>query len=182
MHGIVFYQLNSFVVKTHGLTTWFELLERAGVPKKTYLPTQVYPDTELASLVKQASEITSQTVGAILEQFGEFIVPSMLRVYEGSIKPEWDLFDILENTEKTMHKAVRFADKRADPPKLVCIRLSTESVLIHYSSDRKMVELGIGIIKGLAKAKNEKINLFVTEVSDGTDIEIRRYRSLLMDN
>jgi hypothetical protein len=169
--------LNTFVVKNHGLITWYELLERAGVPKKSYLPTEIYPDGELTSLIKQASEITFQSVGAILEQFGEFIVPSMLRVYAGSINPEWDLFDILENTEKTMHKAVRFADKRADPPKLVCNRMSGDSVSIRYSSDRKMVELGIGIIKGLAKAKDEKISLFITEVSDGTNIEIRRYKA-----
>lgn len=179
MHGLIFFQFESFISKNLGIQKWFKLLELCDIEKKVYSPTQVYPDGELTLLVSKTAQLTSKSTESVLEEFGEFIVPSMLKIYAGSIKPEWNFFDILENTESTMHKAVRFADKRADPPKLVCDRVSQNKVVIKYSSHRKMVDFGVGIIKGLAKAKLESIKINRSDSLNITYIEVTRKVSVL---
>lgn len=172
MHGIIFQQLNQFVVKNYGTQQWNNLLTAANLSGRSYLPTQIYPDAEAVALVTKASEATSLPVPKILEAFGEFIAPSLVKIYAHSIKPEWTLLDLLEHTENTMHKAVRFADKAATPPKLLCERKAKNKVVIVYSSERKMVEVGIGIIKALAKLRNEKIDIARTDTGNSTRLEI----------
>src|SRR5882724_4885836 len=118
MHGIIFQQLQQFVTKNYSNKQWTDLLDSVNLTGKFYLPTQVYPDAELVSIVVKASEVTKMPVPEILEAFGEFIAPSLLKVYAGSIKSEWNTIDLLEHVENTIHKAVRFADKTATPPEL----------------------------------------------------------------
>lgn len=159
MHGIIFQQLQQFVIENYGVESWAMLLDKSGLKGRMFLPTQVYPDADAVALIIKAGEITKIPVPTILESFGEFIAPSLLRIYSASLKREWTTIDLLENVENTIHRAVRFADKKADPPKLNCKRLSDRVVSITYSSHRKMIEVGIGIIKAIAKSKNEIIDI-----------------------
>ena len=63
----------------------------------------------------------------ILEAFGEFIAPSLLKIYSASIKSDWNTINLLKHVENTIHKAVRFADKNATPPELGCENQRTEN-------------------------------------------------------
>src|SRR5438309_8737721 len=60
MHGIVFAELQKYAETKHGAGTWHQLLTRAGLGNKLYFPVQEYPDSEIASLVRAASEMTGQ--------------------------------------------------------------------------------------------------------------------------
>ena len=172
MHGIIFQQLQQFVTKNYGAKQWNDLLASAGLGGKMYMPTQVYPDGEAVSIVVKASEITKIPVPTILESFGEFIAPSLLKIYSASIKNEWNTIDLLEHVENTIHKAVRFADKSATPPQLGCTRTSSSKVVIDYSSKRKMVDVGVGIIKAIAKIKNEKVEIRRSDMNGNTKLEV----------
>lgn len=172
MHGIIFQQLQQFVTKNYGVQQWLSLLDSIQLKGKVYLPTQVYPDQEAISIVAKASEVTNISVTDILESFGEFIAPSLLRIYSASIRPEWSTIDLLEHVENTIHKAVRFADKSATPPQLACERLSRNVVMIDYSSNRKMIEVGIGIIKAIARAKNETVDIVRADAAGVTTLKV----------
>jgi hypothetical protein len=157
MHGIVFNQLQQFVTKNHGISTWKNLLRSAGLSHKMYMPTEIYPDQDIQAIVKTASEQLNVPAADILEDFGFYISEGMLRIYASSIKAEWKSLDLIEHTENTMHKAVRHADKNAMPPALTCQRIAHNKVQILYNSERQMIELGIGIIKGIGRYYNEKL-------------------------
>jgi hypothetical protein len=172
MHGIIFQQLQQFVNKNYGSNQWIELLESANLGGKFYMPTQVYDDSEVVSLVVKASEITGRSVQEIMESFGEFIAPSLLKIYSASIKSDWSTIDLLEHVENTIHKAVRFADKNASPPELDCKRKSPTKVVIDYTSKRKMIDVGVGIIKGIAKIKNERIEIKRTDLNETSNLEV----------
>jgi predicted hydrocarbon binding protein len=86
----------------------------------------------------------------LLLDFGEFVVPPLLAVYGVFVDPRWDLFDVLEHTEATMHRAVRLQDPNATPPTLSVQRVGSDEVRITYQSERKMCALARGIISGLA--------------------------------
>jgi hypothetical protein len=166
MHGIIFKELQRYVSKKFDLPTWYALLKSVDLDKKIYMPTENYPDEEINALVSAASTVADRPVNFILEDFGEFLAPNLMQVYRTMIPLQWRTLDLLERTESTIHKAVRFVDQVTTPPRLVCTRTSSQEVVIDYSSQRKMSSLGVGIIRGIAKHYGENVLINVTHCSD----------------
>jgi len=155
MHGIIFSELEKYTDKKLGAGAWKKLVAEAGLGTKTYLVTSSYPDTEAVALITTASRITNLPVPAILEDFGAFIVPSLLSLYKPLVKKDWKTLDLIEHTEETIHKVVRLQNPGAAPPALIVKRLSPREVVITYTSQRKMC----GIAKGIAAHFHEKITI-----------------------
>lgn len=172
MHGIVFQQLHQFVTKNYGHESWAKITADAGLAGKMFLPSKIYPDSDAASIVQAACRTLNAEPATILEAFGEFIAPNLLKIYAASIKPDWKVLDLLEHTEERMHRAVRFSDNKATPPPLGCTRVSADKVRIEYSSERNMIDLGIGIIKGFGKFYNENLSIKRFDQAGSTVLEI----------
>jgi len=159
MHGLIFTELQKYVNRKFDYATWRTLLEKSNVPGKIYLPTETYADAEVLAIVNAACEATGSGIAEILEDFGKFLVPDLLRIFSSSVKPEWKTLDMLENIETTIHKAVRLREPGATPPQLVCTRLSATKVQIVYTSARKLCPLAIGLIKGVAEHYKETVKI-----------------------
>jgi hypothetical protein len=162
MHGIVFVELQRFVVSKHGHPGWKAVAEKAGLVHKVYLAAGQYPDSEMVSLVAAASAISGQEPLQLVEMFGEFIVPALLKMYGHLLKPGWTSLDIIEHTEGTVHTVVRASDQDALPPKLHALRTASDTVVVVYDSPRKMCALAMGIGKGLARRFNETLSISQT--------------------
>lgn len=154
MHGIVFTELQKYVSTNFGPATWFALPKEAGLESKVFLPTRPYPDEDIIAIVKAACQATGKTADQILEDFGYFIAPDLLKIFAASINPKWKTLDFLKNVESVIHKAVRINNPGATPPDLNVKRVSAVEII--YTSPRKMASLGLGIIKALAKHYNEE--------------------------
>ncbi len=159
MHGLILAELKKFVDQRLGGDTWKNVLRDAGLGVKVYMPTQVYPDTDVAAIVAAASKLSGLPTVAVLEQFGEFIVPDLVAVYGAYVRPEWKTLDLLLNTEGTIHRVVRTRDAGALPPELRVTRVSAEEVAIEYSSARKLCAVARGIVKGVAVHYRETVAL-----------------------
>jgi len=158
MHGMIYDELKSYVEARHGSETWKLLLRESGVGwPKLYLPIRSYSDEDALALVTTASRLTGAQASAILEDFGEYLVPSLLEMYGMLIKPEWRTLDLIEHTETTIHKVVRETSPGARPAELQCTRVSQEELLIIYSSQRRMCAVAKGIAKGIAKHYQEHV-------------------------
>lgn len=161
MHGVIVNQLRQFVVGAHGREAWTALLARSGAP----LPDgpvplgQIYPDEAVTAVVVAASEQTGTPVGELLEQFGEFIAPTLLRIYEPLVDPAWRTLDVLEHTEQTIHTVVRTRDAGALPPYLEAVRLSPTEVLLEYTSPRRLCAVAHGITRGVARHYREHVRI-----------------------
>lgn len=158
MHGLIFAELKKYVETKFDSKTWDALLEKAGMKGNLYMAASVYPDSDLLSLVTTACQMTGLAQKAVLEDFGEFIAPDLIRQYGFLIKPEWTLVDFLCNTEETIHKIVRFHPGVA-PPRLTVRRVADDRVTISYDSQRKMCALLKGIVKGSAKHYNKNVSM-----------------------
>jgi hypothetical protein len=163
MHGVVFGELERFVAEKYGKGQWTALLHKAGLDNRMYLAVNEYPDAEIVALVGSASEITGLEAGAILEAFGEFIVPSLLKLYGHLLKPTWTTLDVINNTEHAVHTVVRVKNPGAKPPLLKTRREGNDCVVLIYHSPRKMCSFAIGIGHGLAKHFHEEIRVRETE-------------------
>lgn len=157
MHGIIFAELRNYAETRHGKGTWDKLLKSAALENKVYLPVREYPDAEVVALVAAASMMTGLPVAEVLEDFGEFIAPALIRMFGHLLWPEWKTIDVIDNTEGTIHHVVRVKNPGAKPPELQTVRHGEDEVTLVYTSPRQMCALAIGIGKGLAKHFKEKI-------------------------
>lgn len=156
MMGLIFGELKKYVEQKVGADAWKLLLKESGVGIKMYQGTQAYPDQEALALVAAACKTTGKPAAAILDDFGEFIVPALQAAGKEMIHPEWKLLDLLQNTESTMHTLVRARIPGSAPPALQIQRSSPSEVLITYTSARKLCPMIPGIVRGLGKSFGEK--------------------------
>jgi predicted Ser/Thr protein kinase len=161
MHGLIFSLLQRFARETGGMSLWKQLLQEANLGGKSYSPMSVYPDEDTIAIVEAAARFMHKPPGTVLEEFGQFIAPELIRLYGRLIKPEWKTFDVIENTEELIHSAVRVGNPGAKPPVLHCTWTGADDLYILYSSERKLCHLAKGIVKGLAQLYGEDI--IVTE-------------------
>jgi hypothetical protein len=163
MHGMIFGQLKKYVNTKLGDGAWEKLLGAAGMTGRMYVPVREYPDADVVQLVTTASRLTGASAPAILEDFGAFLVPDLVAMYKPLIRPEWRTLDVIENTEATIHKAVRATNPGAAPPELKVTRLSPTELRLSYTSAPKLCPVAKGIARGIAKEYGETLR--VTESS-----------------
>jgi hypothetical protein len=162
MHGLVFNQLQKYVTIKLGSDAWQKLLAGAGKHGSVYLTSSAYPDADLIGLVVTACKMTNRPAAALLEDFGAFLVPDLVKVYGRAIKPEWRTIDLFENTESNIHTVVRLREPAATPPQLVMNRTGPKSITLTYSSPRKLCALGKGIARGIAAHYHEQLQIAET--------------------
>jgi predicted hydrocarbon binding protein len=162
MHGLIFSELRKYVDGTLGEGRWHELVRAAGVPERIYMPIATYPDEEAAALVSAVARLAARSVERVLEDFGEFMAPDLLRMYSAQIPQDWHSLDIIENTEETIHRVVRAQSPGADPPRLRCLRRSPTEVLITYDSPRRLCAVAKGIARGIGRQRREPLSIIET--------------------
>ena len=150
MHGIIFNQLIKFVRENHGYDKLNEIMKASGLKGKFYDATRSHPDGEIVAIVDAACERLGVSKEAVLEAFGMFLVPGLMKTYSAFLLPDWKTIDLLSNLETTMHRTVRLSQPEAAPPELIVERVNKNEVSIQYSSKRQMHSLGVGLIKGIA--------------------------------
>ncbi len=159
MHGMIFGRLKQFVESQMGPEAWRALLVDAGIGDKIYLASSAYPDSEIVALVQAASAKTGLPAAALLEAFGEYLVPAYLGMYGHLVKPDWRALDLIEHTEETIHKVVRTRNPGATPPVLHCTRISAGELRLEYGSERKLCAVARGIMKGVAGHYKESLDI-----------------------
>lgn len=163
MLGLIFHELSRYVTAKLGAQAWPKLQSAALTSSKVYLATQSYPDAELVKLVTTAASMANLPVPAVLEDFGQFIAPSLLRMAGLMIDPKWKTLDLLENTEGTMHKMIRRANTSADPARLSAVRRGPKELALSYRSERKLCPVAKGVIKGVAAHYHERVSILETK-------------------
>src|SRR5687768_12952615 len=103
MHGIIFSELQKYCNEKLDPSAWKAVLTSAGLPNRAYLATRAYDDAEVLAIVGTASTITGIAIPALLEDFGAYIVPDLVKVYGGFIRKEWKTLELIENTEEAIH-------------------------------------------------------------------------------
>jgi hypothetical protein len=168
MHGIIHVELKKYVETKHGSAAWTSILNDSGLSGKLYLPISSYPDEEIVALVNSAANLTRKPVESLLEDFGQFITPSLMDMYRSLIKPEWKTRELLLHTEETIHRVVRLRNPGAHPPQLRFETTGPNTLKFTYTSPRRMSSVAKGIIKGVANHYRETVTIQERNALDGT--------------
>lgn len=159
MHGLIVNQLRSYTLARYGRPAWANAVRDAGVSMPAGPPPfdTPYPDAVVVSLVVAMAQRAGREVAEVVEEFGAFLAPALLRVYEPLIRPQWRTLDVVENVEEHVHTAVRMRDSTAGPPYLRARRRSATEVEVIYTSPRRLCALAEGIVRGLGEHFAEPI-------------------------
>ncbi|MCU1239501.1 MAG: hypothetical protein JWO71_227 [Candidatus Acidoferrum typicum] len=133
MHGVVLAELEKYFSTEYGQRAWTQVTEHAGVGGKIYMAFNEYPDAEINGIVMAVASMSGRTVPEVLEGFGEFIAPTLLKMSAHLLAPSWKSLDVIENTELTVHTVVRSNNPGAHPPQLRTKRSSPNEVVLIYS-------------------------------------------------
>jgi hypothetical protein len=149
--------LEKFVTQAHGADQWQQILKQAGVRAQVFVALGTYPDADLMKLAQAAATVTRTPIGALLENFGAFITPTLFTMYRTVISPAWRTLDLVENTESVIHTVVR--SRGGTPPVLSVTRQDPTHLVVNYGSNRKLCALARGIMRGIAKHYGETVTI-----------------------
>jgi len=175
MHGSMFVLLKRFVESTFDYSTWVKLLEEAGVEHTGFRLQDMYPTHEIFAIVSKLSELTGQPIYELFEQFGEFMVPDLMMMYQKYLQPEWRTYEMVLHTEEAMHGAVRREHSHANPPILLVTKVGDKQLIIDYYSKRRMAGVAMGIVKGIAKYfdESEVVDVMQLTPTDAERVQIK---------
>ena len=109
-------------------------LKEAGIGYKVYFPVAQYPDEEMVKLATTAARMLNAPLPAVLEDFGDFVGPSLVTYYEMFVKPEWRTFEVLENASYKIHDAIHKNNPKRNPPELWTYRQDEDRKRLTYYS------------------------------------------------
>jgi tRNA A-37 threonylcarbamoyl transferase component Bud32 len=160
MHGLIFFYIQKFADSAAaGATSWSKLRSTVTTSHEKYLPSGVYPDADAVHLLDSIAQSAHEPLPTIVERFGEFLAPHLIKVAGKHIEPDWTALDLIEHTEAIIHTMVRATNPGARPPVLDTVRQAPRELTLIYSSARQLCGLARGIIRGIGTHYGEEFSI-----------------------
>lgn len=164
MHGLIFFFLQKFIAAppSGGASPpWDGRTGPISRPPtaERYLPSGVYPDEAAVAMLGAIADASGESLPDVVERFGEFLAPHLLKVAGTAVDPAWTLLDLIEQTEEIIHSLVRAKNPGAKPPVLETIRHDTRELHLVYTSARRLCRLAQGLIRGMARHYGEAVEI-----------------------
>ena len=158
MKGIIFQLVEDYVTTALGASQWAKVKEQAGVTAPFFVPMNDYPDSDITALVKAASAETGKSTDDIERGLGVFAIPKFAVAYNFYFKPHSCTKDFILKMDD-VHQIATQTIAGAAPPRFKYERPSESSLVVIYSSPRKMCSLLKGLIEGSAAHYNERVTI-----------------------
>lgn len=164
MHGLIFFFLQKFIATSPSGGAQLPPDGLAGPTSRPptserYLPSGVYPDEAAVSMLGAIADASGESLPNVVERFGEFLAPHLLKVAGTAVDPAWKLLDLIEQTEGIIHSLVRAKNPGAKPPVLETIRHDPRELHLIYTSARRLCRLAQGLIRGMARHYGEAVEI-----------------------
>lgn len=159
MHGLIHVELERFARTRLGDAAWQTALDDAGLAGREFEPTGQHADGDAVALVVALSKEAGVGPQALLEEFGEALVPPLLTTYGELVDPGWGTIELVANTEALIHKVLRAGDPAAHPPLLRTAARGKNEILVIYASERMMCGVAKGIVRGAAVHFGETVDM-----------------------
>ena len=160
VHGLIFFYLQKFAdVAAAGSTSWKGIRSSVTTTASRFLPSGTYPDADAVAILSTIADTTGWPLPSLLEEFGQYLAPHLVKVAGPTIDPAWRTLDLIEHTEAIIHTMVRNTTPGASPPVLETARQSPDELHLVYSSARRLCPLAVGLMRGIAAHYGETIRI-----------------------
>ena len=95
MHGVIISNLKKYVEEKLGGDAWDTLRDKAGLTGKAFIPSSIYPHSDVEDVLAAAVEVTGQDRDEILNDFGAWVIPPLMKMYRAFIPEDWDAVTFL---------------------------------------------------------------------------------------
>lgn len=158
MKGIIFNLLEEAVSKEFGEATWDKLLDEANL-SGAYTSLGSYGDDEIVALVAAASKALNLPTQDILRWFGQSAMPSLATRFPNFFSSQPGTRSFLLTLNNTIHPEVHKLYPGAVTPMFDFATSDGGSLVIGYSSPRKLCALAEGFMRGAAKHFHEQADI-----------------------
>ncbi len=152
----MFNLLESLIVANHGESAWDDILETTNTVG-AYTSLGNYPDAEIARLLEAAMAMRGEASGGF-RWFGRASMPLLAQRYPVFFTPHTTTTQFLLTLNDIIHTEVRKIYPGADVP-VFDFELVPRGVALGYHSERRMCQLGCGLIEGAADHFHERVTI-----------------------
>jgi hypothetical protein len=149
MKGIIFQLLEQVVDEEYGEDTWETVLDRTGLDG-AYTSLASYPDEDFSRLVDAASFALHESPQSIVRWFGRKAFPRLAAKYPHFMTPHRTTIPFLLTLNDIIHPEVRKIYPDADVPEFDFVTPDDRTLVIGYTSQRRLCALAEGFIEGAA--------------------------------
>jgi hypothetical protein len=174
MKGIVFTEFLDMVEQKFGYNMVDTLLVTTDLPSEgIYTSVGTYKHTEIVNLVINLSEKSNIPIPELLKTFGRFLFSSFTKTYHHFLENAPDAFSFLESIHNYIHVEVKKLYPDAELPHFDIEKPDEKTLIMTYTSVRKMADLALGLIEGCAEYFNEKV--VITQIPLNEDGSITKF-------
>jgi hypothetical protein len=137
-------------------------LESGGI----YTSIGTYDYTEMVNLVVNLSHQSSIPVPDLLRAFGGYLFKTFTKTYQHFIEKVPDAFTFLGFIHDYIHVEVKKLYPDAELPHFDILRPHENTLIMNYSSARKMADLAYGLIEGCLEHYGEKASITQENIND----------------
>jgi hypothetical protein len=151
MKGVVFNLLEQFITRNLGDEKYEEILAESQLKtKEPFVGPGTYPDEDLVAIVERTAGQMGVSLPEVLHAFGRFCFPELAERFPLFIEPYNHPKPFLKTIDSIIHMEVKKLLIDAQPPRFTYEEPATDSLVIKYSSRRKLCHFMEGLIDGVA--------------------------------
>src|SRR3990170_390737 len=151
MKGVVFNLLEEYIEENLGDGKYEDILD--GCTLKTQEPfvgPGTYPDEDLIAIVSETIRVAGIPLPEALRSFGMSCFHKLSEKFSGFVAPYNHPKPFLKSIESIIHVEVKKLYQDAVPPGFTYIDSAYDSLIIQYSSKRRLCHFMEGLIDGVA--------------------------------
>ncbi|RYF66353.1 MAG: hypothetical protein EOO39_23180 [Cytophagaceae bacterium] len=172
MKGIVFTGLLDMVEERYGYELVDELLTENDLPSGgAYTTIGTYDHAEMVTLVVALQKKTGLPIPDLLRTYGHYTFSSFSRSYQMFINQATSAFELLNSVQHYIHVEVRKLYPDAELPQFIIEKMTNDTMVMRYESERKMADFAYGMIEGCLDHFGEKATISMNDLSgDGSSV------------
>ena len=162
MRAVIFNCIRDLVRDKFGADIYKDVAKNVGLEDKMYLNSLNnldMNDNTFKKLIDELSKVTKLSVNQIFDAFGDYWVNVFTQKYFKSYyRPFKNAKDFLMAMDR-IHLNIADLYGGSTPPRF-SFEENGNKLIMHYNSQRNLIDLLISLVKGVAKYYNEKINVY----------------------
>ncbi len=165
MKGVIAIAFRDTIINQFGKDKWTAILTNAGIDKElSLLATTDVKDDVVMGLIKSACSVLNINLSQAADVFGEYWVNTYApKVYRAHYKNVKNAREFLLKMD-LVHQITTNTIANAKPPRFDYEWKDDKTLIMTYKSPRGLIDLFIGLIKGVGKYYKE--NLTVSKLTE----------------
>ena len=141
MRGMIFTELFELIEEKFGYDRLDDVIDASALENEgSYTATGNYSFDELVRIVISLSEQTDIPIPALLEVYGEYLFPKLLKVLP-ELSKDADILEFIESVENHIHVQVRKLYPDAELPTFELLSSSPEILKFYYISKKNILKI-----------------------------------------